>query len=157
MPDPSMSPSPPPLRADPEFRPAFSERAMPRTTDPGAYRRVLANPFLGIIGVGAWLWALRFLVTGGNAFTGRATLLSIGLPVAAWFLPRLFQYHCLDCGRTGPLRRWKRHVCPDVARRIIEHRPRRRRGPSPMVQLLLWLFVLVAILLQVRLGMAASR
>ena len=151
------NPPPPPVSSDPEFRPAFSDRAVPRTSDPGAYRRMLANPFLGILGVSAWLMALRFLMIDANGFAGRSALLCVGLPIAALLLPRLFHYHCLDCGRTGALGRWKRHVCPAVAQRIVEHRPRRRRGPPPMVQLLLWLFVFVAVLLEVRLGMAVSR
>ena len=76
----------------------------------------------------------------------RFALFLISLLAAAYFLPRLFHYHCLDCGRTGRLTRWKRHVCPEVARRIVEGRPRRLRGPGPLAQTLLWGYVLAVIL-----------
>jgi hypothetical protein len=69
----------------------------------------------------------------------------VGIPlIAAIFLPRLFHYHCLDCGATGVLHRWRHHACSRVLERYHAGRPRRVRGPTPPAQFVLWLFALAA-------------
>ena len=152
-----MEPTPPPVRSDPEFRPALSERSLPRDADPGAYRRILANPFLGLLALGLWIIAARAALTGSADAPGLLLIESAALAVAAYLLPRLFHYHCLDCGATGRLTGWRRHVCPPVARRLVEGRPRRFRGPTPMFQALLWLYVLALALVLGSLLTPASR
>ena len=140
-----MEPDPPPLRADPDFRPGVAERSLPSDPDPGAVRRILANPYLGLLGLGLWLALLRLAVLA-MAEAPQYGYLLIPLAGAGLLIPRLFQYHCLDCGATGRLSRWRRHVCPSVARRLLEGRSLRFRGPSPMVQVLLWLYLLGAVM-----------
>ncbi|RUL85057.1 hypothetical protein [Tautonia sociabilis] len=147
---------PVPLEADPEFRAVASARGLPSVVDPGAYRRVLVNPFLGLLGAGAWVAAARAVLVVGVEGMARPLLL-VWLLVGAILLPRLFQFHCLDCGRTGRLARWRRHVCPKIARRIVEGRPLRIRWPGPIAQLVVWGYVLAVVLVLVRIGVPTSR
>ncbi len=57
----------------------------------------------------------------------------------------LLQYHCLDCGATGRLFRWKWHACPSVRARQQTGRPRRFRGPNPVLQTVLWVYILMGL------------
>ena len=109
--------------------------ALPRSLglDAGAYLRVVANPFLAFFAVVVWLGVLEWTRMGHAV-----SVLMFGL-AAAWMVPNLFQFHCLDCRATGRLLRWRLHVCPTSAARRREARPRRFRGPSPWTQVLLWL------------------
>lgn len=140
-----MEPAQAPVERDPEFRPQVHARRVAEDMAPGVYQRLLANPFLGLLGLMAWVGMLRHLIVRGLA--GPADLV-LGLVVllSGLGLPRLFHYHCLDCGKTGPLLRWKQHLCPRVAERHFAGRPRRFRGPPPTVQIIVWLYVLLMIL-----------
>lgn len=141
---------PPPLRSDPEFRPVHSDRSLPTVIDPAVYRRVLVNPFLGFLASAVWLGLLRLtLILEDTDSPGRVPMLGL-LIVSAWFLPRLFRFQCLDCGRTGRMSRWKSHVCPTVALRIVQGRPLRFRGPGPLVQMMIWGGVLAFVLMMAR-------
>ncbi|MEW4570753.1 hypothetical protein AB1L88_23045 [Tautonia sp. JC769] len=142
----------PPPTLDPEFRPQLTDRSLPVVVHPGSYRRILANPFLGFLGIGLWVAALRQAVV--NRIDRLGLVLAFGglALLAVVVLPRLFRYHCLDCGRSGRLTRWKRHVCPAVARRIVEGRPRRFRGPRPLAQTFFWAVVLAVVLSLVNLA-----
>jgi hypothetical protein len=143
----------PPLRADLDFRPVATERSLPPVVDPASYRRMIFNPFLGIFAVAGWLAALREVVlTTFPDRPGHGALCLLFLSYLATLLPRFFQFHCLDCGRTGRLSRWKRHVCPAIARRILEGRPLRFRGPGPLAQMLFWGYLLAGVLVIVRLS-----
>lgn len=118
--------------------------------DPAAYRRVLANPFLGFLGLGVWASAIRQVILASMEDT-RLFLPSLAIIVPlSWFLPRLFRFQCLDCGRTGRLSRWKSHVCPAVALRIIQGRPLRFRGPGPLVQTMMWGGILAFVLMMAK-------
>lgn len=110
---------------------------------PESYQRLLANPFLGAFGFIAWIAALGWLL-GFRDRVGPLMIPILGVgAVVAFFLPfRLFQYHCLDCGATGRLWAWRRHICHASAERRRLGRPRRFRWPSPPGQLLLWFWFL---------------
>jgi hypothetical protein len=141
-----MEPAQAPVERDPEFRPLVNARWVAEDLEPGPYHRLLANPFLGLLGILAWFGILYRLFVRGVA--GPIDLvLTVLVLLGGLGLPRLFQYHCLDCGKTGPLLRWKQHLCPRVAERHFAGRPRRFRGPPPSVQVVLWLYVLLMILI----------
>lgn len=136
---------PPPLRADPEFRPALTERTLRTVVDPAAYRRILANPFLGFLGLICWIGLVRRVIVSWDDRPALALPSLLAVALSAFFLPRLFRFQCLDCGRTGRIARWRAHVCPAVAARIVSEAPRRFRGPTPLAQTLAWAFVLAAV------------
>ena len=129
---------------DPEFRTPV-ESWPTRYPTPGSYLRVLANPFLGV----ASLFGVAGLVRSLHEWT------FLGIPPWVFFavswgylqsLPMMFQYHCLDCGTTGPLRDWKSQTCfPSSLNRFLG-----RRGwfswPRPAAQILVWLLVFVCLI-----------
>lgn len=98
--------------------------------------RVLANPFLAIAAVFGLVWWVREGLVGTSQMV-RVLLFAGFVPVALWLL----QFHCLDCGETGRLLAWKRHLCPAVAERRVRGVVRRFRGPHPLIQTFLWLWV----------------
>jgi hypothetical protein len=123
---------------DPEFDPP--RRPGPRPSRPPflpqEYQRLVANPFLALVGLIAWVAAFRWaLIRRSLAEVGIALL---GL-VAVFFL---LQYHCLDCGATGLLYRWKSHACECVRARQEADRVRRFRGPNPVLQTVFWGYLL---------------
>lgn len=102
----------------------------------------MANPFLAVLGLIAWVAALRQALALRN-------LAAVGLALLGLFvLGYLLQYHCLDCGATGLLFRWKSHACERVRARQQSNQVRRFRGPNPVFQTVLWgyLLAIVAIL-----------
>lgn len=129
---------------DPEFvwhRPGLLSGGL--DGEPEAYLRLLANPFLGLLYLVGWLVFLYESVVGG--FAGALTpMLIVVLIAGLGLVPYLMEYHCLDCGETGRLIRWRRHLCHrSLARREAGQR-RLLRGPTPPVQVALWLWVLLA-------------
>lgn len=141
---------------DPEFG---SYRAGPLIGgldgQPEAYQRLLANPFLGFVYLTGWLAAMYETVAIGIAGPLTPMLLAV-LVAGLWLVPHLMQYHCLDCGGTGRLLRWRKHVCHRAMERYDAGRPRRFRGPSPPLQVVLWLWGLLlgALLVNALRGMA---
>lgn len=132
----------PPAGRDPEFDPILPDHALELDHSPESYQRLLTNPFLGIAAILAWLAGMFALIFQG--FAGPFTLMAVLLMLASLGLvPGLFQYHCLDCGKVGRLSEWRRHLCPSVAERRIEGRRRVLRGPTPPVQVILWLWALM--------------
>jgi hypothetical protein len=137
-------PTPPPAGRDPEFDPVLNTSALELDHSPESYQRLVANPFLGFFAIVAWMAVVLILFQGiFGPFTPMAAILMLA---ALALLPPLFQYHCLDCGATGRLTEWRRHMCPSVAERRLEGRTRRIRGPAPPIQVLLWLWVLMALI-----------
>lgn len=137
---------------DPEFASTTSTilepgDIAPSGIEPERYLRLVGNPFLGFAGFIAWLLALRWVF-----HTMRQNPQLIG-PLAPfivavflgclWLIPGLFQYHCLDCGRGGRMSRWRVHACPASSIRRIAGTPRRLRGATPPVQVVLWLWLLL--------------
>jgi hypothetical protein len=108
---------------------------------PQEYQRLVANPFLALALLIAWLGAMRLAL--GARRPAAAALAAAGV----FAVVRTLHFHCLDCGRTGWLFRWRDHACEAVVARQLADRVRRWRGPRPTVQLVLWLylFALVAI------------
>jgi hypothetical protein len=149
-----MSPPLPSLarstRRDPDLDASIPQTDLPAHAPPDHYLRILVNPFLAIFAGVVWLGLLLALMSGAAGLLTPVALIlliaSIGL------LPHFVQFHCLDCGATGPYGRWRRHLCPKVAERRLDALPRRFRGPSPIVQIILWfwIFALVIMLLQHR-------
>ncbi|GIW88585.1 MAG: hypothetical protein KatS3mg108_2909 [Isosphaeraceae bacterium] len=133
-----------PRARDPDFDPV--PRSAPNATGAEeSYLRLVANPFLAIAVVLLTLWSLRLIGrlpwAGGSKFALGVAVLMIGFVLGL----RGLRYHCLDCGGSGRLTRWRSHLCPAVAERRLSGQARRWRGPTPGLQLLLILWVLVAI------------
>jgi hypothetical protein len=106
---------------------------------PEDYQRLVANPFLALLGLVLWCLALRQILGAKRLDLLIPVLLSLGAVVF------LLQYHCLDCGATGLLFRWRRHACERVLARQLEGRPLRFRGPRPPTQLVLWIYALLTV------------
>jgi hypothetical protein len=130
-----------PLERDPEFRtPTPAERLIPYDAEPQAYLRLVANPFLSVFAFLLWLVAMRWLLRADipGPLAPLAILFGVGGLVAPFLL---LHYHCLDCGGTGRISRWRDHTCPSVIQRRREGRIRSIRGPTPPFQVVLWLWV----------------
>jgi hypothetical protein len=167
-PGPAMDPRPGPQHSDVDDGAAARVRrprdhdldssthaaALPRDEPPETYLRVVANPCLPIallfLGLALTQASMRDGERPSTMGSKVGTFLALCVAPVVVGLPWLIHYHCLDCGATGAIRRWKDHVCPKVAERRALHRPRRFRGPEPRVQLALWLWAL-AVLFAVRL------
>jgi hypothetical protein len=118
---------------------------------PQQYQRLVANPFLALLGLIVWFAALRWALTARNLWlVGLAVL---GLAAVAYLL----QYHCLDCGSTGHLFHWKSHACERVRTRQQSGRIRRFRGPNPVFQTVLWGYLLAALAILVGVVVMALR
>jgi hypothetical protein len=135
-----VDPLPPSSTHDPDLDPPRGAPATYRPPPlPQEFQRLVANPFLALF----WLIILfpifrQALEWKSLPLLGVALL---GLFVAGYFL----QYHCLDCGATGRLFKWKEHACPSVVARQQAGRVRRFRGPNPVLQTILWGYVLGAL------------
>jgi len=133
----------PRARPDPDFDAPGPRPGRPVDVEwaagPSAFRRLVVNPFLALLGLVAW-WGL----VSSGPFRRAPYLVVPALSLLAG-LPPLLQYHCLDCGATGRLLRWRRHACPAVRDREAADRPRRFRGPSPPLQLIIWAYVVGSI------------
>lgn len=135
-----MEPLVPLTTFDPELdpprrRPASRQVAWPPRL-PQEFQRLVANPFLVPPGLMIWFVALRHALVIRNL-----PLVVLALVSLAGLIP-LFHYHCLDCGATGILWRWKSHACEHVRTRRQFDLARRFRGPNPAFQTLLWLVCL---------------
>jgi hypothetical protein len=148
-----VEPALPPPSRDPEFvpGPAAPGELLPSPINPHLYLRVIANPFLGFAGLLGWLGLLilvfRKLGRMPELFGPLAPAVVVAFAVLLWLMPGLFQYHCLDCGRTGRLSRWREHSCVRSNWRRAAGRPRPLRGPPPFVQVILWLWGLLMLAL----------
>lgn len=112
--------------------------------EPEAYLRLVVNPFLALLYLVAWLMALYYSVV--SWFAGALTVTFIvTLIFGLWLTPYFIHYHCLDCGETGRLLRWKKHVCHRALARRESGRRRMLRGPSPPIQVVLWFWFLLAL------------
>lgn len=127
--------SEPPQRFDPELDPHPPRHRRRQGRVPRDCQRLVANPFLAL---------LVFL--GGLSMFGQAMLID-GMPMVPLALGALatvalsiylLHYHCLDCGKTGWLFRWRYHCCAVVADRQRTGTGRLMPGMSPVNQTLLW-------------------
>jgi hypothetical protein len=125
---------------DPDLDPPRRVQAAYRPPPlPQEFQRLVANPFLALF----WL-VIVFAILQQALELKSLPLLGVVLLglVPAWYL---LHYHCLDCGATGRLFRWKEHACPSVVARQLAGRVRRFRGPNPYLQTILWGYVLGAL------------
>lgn len=99
----------------------------------------MANPFLALAALIAWLAALR------RALASRNLVLSAIVVLAFLGVVRALHFHCRDCGGTGWLFRWRDHACDAVLTRQRANRVRRWRGPTPTVQMALWMYLFVSL------------
>jgi hypothetical protein len=111
------------------------------------FQRLVANPFLGLLAFLAWLLALHGWVL--NTRNGLPVPLRLLMILSGVLIPLLFQYHCLDCGRSGSLLRSQRHACDAVLDRRRTGRPRRLRI-SFTLQFFLWVLALVLLAIAIR-------
>jgi hypothetical protein len=100
------------------------------------YQRLVANPFLAVLGLIVWYAAVRVTVQARRLDLFFLALLSLSLVIF------LFQYHCLDCGATGRLVHWRGHVCERIRLRAGSGQPRRFPALSPVAQTLGWIYLL---------------
>jgi hypothetical protein len=115
--------------------------------EPEAYLRLVANPFLAFAYVVFWLLLLYESLFGslaqGSTWPLIPTLVAI-LIAGLGLIPLLLQFQCLDCGRSGRLSRWRKHICQQSLARRNAGRRRRLRGPTPPIQVLIWMWVVAA-------------
>ncbi|MBX6312776.1 MAG: hypothetical protein IRY99_07660 [Isosphaeraceae bacterium] len=139
-----MEPAPILPPRDPEFHRPAEPRLIEVDYPPEYYLRLVANPFLGLFGLLVWLGVVGWLYSRAEIRGGPlAPIVALVSVMYLALVPRLFQYHCLDCGRTDRLSRWREHTCPNSVARRAAGRPRRLRGPSPPLQVVLWLWILL--------------
>ncbi|MGE3821996.1 MAG: hypothetical protein AB7I30_21490 [Isosphaeraceae bacterium] len=102
---------------------------------PERYLRLVANPFLAFLGMVIWFGLTSWVLRGKR--------IDLFFPVLGSFLliPLLLQFHCLDCGGTGHVSRWRDHDCLAVRLRRERNRPRWLRGPSPVTQTVFWMAI----------------
>ena len=141
----SLEPVPPPVERDPDFRsPVPAERWIAFDDDPRYYLRLVANPFLSVFAFLAWLVVTRWLF--GLNLPGPLEPLRILAVFAGFVAPfLLLHYHCLDCGqdRRSDFTRLAQqdHACAAVLERRRHRRRRLLRGPTPPIQIVLWLWL----------------
>jgi len=115
------------------------------------YQRIVVNPLLGVL---AWLAMIALLNAGVRSRS--LTLFLIGLSLL--FLGLLFQqFHCLDCGATGWLFRYRSHACPKIVARYQDREVRRFRLPNVTTQITIWIYLLAGVLLLLVLLLNAPR
>jgi hypothetical protein len=117
---------------DPELDAPPRRTVRLRDPDVHIHQRLLTNPFLALLMFIPWCAGFRWACSTRNFYLVNA--LVVAFPGVLWLL----QYHCLDCGATGSLFRWRRHACEHVRARQLVGRERRFRGPNPTTQAVLW-------------------
>ena len=136
-----MASDPEPSIHDPDLDPPRTRARRTRRPMPLPQEtlRLVANPFLAVSVI---LFGLIGLFT---ALRSRS-LVSLSCALAALAGSVLFlHYHCLDCGATGLLFRWRRHECERVLIRRLTGQTRRLRGPTPTVQTIVWGYFLLGL------------
>jgi hypothetical protein len=122
---------------DPEFDPP-----PPRWRREHVPLRLVVNPWLVVLD-----WLTAYMIVRAAVLRVNFTLFQLGCAVAllGFFL---LQFHCLDCGATGWLLRFRRHHCPDGVAAWCARRPSRWPIPSVGTQIVAWCFALaMAVLL----------
>jgi len=115
------------------------------------YQRIVVNPLLGVL---AWLVMFALIRAGVKSRSSTLFLIGLSLVFVGLFL---HQFHCLDCGATGWLFRYRRHACPSVVARYENREVRRFRLPNVPTQLTIWFYFLAGALLSVVLFLSTPR
>jgi hypothetical protein len=112
------------------------------------FQRIIVNPLLGVV---TWLAVVALIRTAVKSRSLALFVFGLCLLFAAFFFQ---QFHCLDCGATGWLFRYRRHVCPAVVERLAQGPVRRWRVPSVKTQMTIWFYLLAGaiVLLLILLG-----
>jgi hypothetical protein len=124
---------------DPEFDRSNSTVPMPTEDVIRYYQRLIVNPFLALF---AGLLTFLFCEVLARLTIPVLIVPALGLGmVGACFL---LQYHCLDCGTTGPFHSWKQHSCSSIwerwqSGRISWNLP----YPAASTQLVLWVLACI--------------
>jgi hypothetical protein len=105
------------------------------------YQRIVVNPFLGVLA-----WAIMVAVIDAGVRRRSLTLFLSGLSLLVVGFA-VQQFHCLDCGATGWLYRYRRHACASVVARYENVEFRRIRIPNVPTQVTIWTYVLAGALL----------
>ncbi len=124
---------------DRELDPQPQRPAGPDRNTVVPFQRLVVNPFLAV------LVFVIIVALWREAVTRRMPALfqlGVGLLIVDVFL---VQFHCLDCGATGWLLRYRRHACPPVLFRWQHAEWRRFRGPGVRLQLAAWLILLASV------------
>jgi hypothetical protein len=115
------------------------------------YQRIVVNPFLGVL-----TWLVMFALIRAGVRSQSSTLFLIGLSLL--FVAFVFlQFHCLDCGATGWLFRYRRHACPSVVARYQNREVGRFRVPNVKIQMTIWFYLLAGALFLLVLFLSAPR
>src|SRR5215217_5054790 len=114
-------PVPGPRRHDPELDASTARPPVRLDPDFSRHQRLVANPFLALAALVPWFAAVRLALLDRNL--PLVLLLLAGLAGIACLL----QFHCLDCGTTGSLFRWRGHACEGAVARQLTGRARRLR------------------------------
>ena len=109
-------------------------------------QRLIANPLLGVL-----FWIVAFMMLRESVRRHELTLSAWGLLFVLVGIV-FMQFHCLDCGKTGWLLRYRSHACPAVIARRESKWVRPFRLPGLKVQLVVWFILMLAALV---LGMVA--
>jgi len=115
------------------------------------YQRIVVNPLLGVL---AWVATTALLSVGVRRRSLALFLSGLSLLVVGFLV---HQFHCLDCGATGWLVRYRSHACPKVLARYQEREFRRFRVPNVATQITIWFYLLAAVLLLVVLLLNSPR
>ena len=148
-----MEPLAPSSTHDPDLDPPRQRPTGPERPPflPQEYQRLVANPFLALLGLIAGFAAVTKALESRN-------LPLVGLSLLALCaVGYLLQYHCLDCGTTGLLFRWKSHACERVLVRQQTGRVRRIRGPNPTFQTVLWIYLMIGVAILIAAVLLAGR
>jgi len=105
------------------------------------YQRIVVNPLLGVL---AWMAMTALLSAGVRSRSLTLFLIGLSLLFVGFFLP---QFHCLDCGATGWLFRYRSHACPKVVARYQDREAGRFGVPNVATQITIWFYVLAGVLL----------
>jgi hypothetical protein len=121
---------------DRDLDPAPRRSRDPASVSIAPFQRLVVNPFLTVLLLVIIVAILRFATQTQNT-----ALFQIGIGLILVDV-LLVQYHCLDCGATGWLIRYRKHGCPTVVTRFQRGEWRRFRGPSVKLQLAGWIVIL---------------
>jgi hypothetical protein len=124
---------------DRELDPQPQRRVGPDRDTVVPFQRLLVNPFLA---VAVFVLVVALWREGVTRRSPALFQLGVGLLLVDVFL---VQYHCLDCGATGWLLRYRRHACPTVLSRWQRGESRRFRGPGVRLQLVAWVTLVAAV------------
>jgi hypothetical protein len=128
----SVEPRPTQSRYDPDLDNPSRRLSQTSIESIEDHQRLLVNPFLVVLGWVIVVALIRMALRIHSLHLFVTGIILLLVPAL------LFQYHCLDCGKTGWLFRYRRHACPAVTARAQTGVVRRFRGLSVTIQIIVW-------------------